>query len=89
MPGQIANSKKILRWIKDNTPNAMASVMFQYQPYFDAENHPEISRKIDREEYNEICRYAVEIALNGWIQDFTPQENLAGTHFKPGFDNIH
>jgi len=89
LPEQIENSKKVLRWIKNNTPGAMASVMFQYQPYSRANEYPEINRAVNRTEYRQIYRFAQEIEINGWIQDFTPQEKLAGAHFKPGFDNIY
>jgi putative pyruvate formate lyase activating enzyme len=89
LPNQIENSKKIMRWIKEKTPNAMASIMFQYQPYSNAIKYPEINRPVNQSEYRQICLFAEKIQLNGWIQGFTPQENLAGIHFKAGFDNIY
>jgi len=84
LPGQLCASKNILRWIKDNTPGAKTSIMFQYQPYHNAQKHPEINRKVDQNEYEEICNYIEDLELDGWVQELEPQENLAGTHFKPG-----
>ena len=89
LPGQTENSKRILRWIKENAPGAKTSIMFQYQPYGGAKKYPEINRRVGRSEYRQICRFAQDIGIEGWTQDLNPQESLAGTHLKPGFDNIH
>ena len=43
LPNHINESKTLLLWIKKNTPKALVSVMFQYQPYFRAYLHPQIN----------------------------------------------
>lgn len=84
LPGHIQESKNILTWIKQNTPEALPSVMFQYQPYFKASTYPEINRPINKDEYKEIKQFVEELGLEGgWIQEFKPQSDLAGVHFKP------
>jgi putative pyruvate formate lyase activating enzyme len=83
LPGHINESKKILGWIKQNTPQALISVMFQYQPYFKAKQYPQISRKINSCEYQEIKEFVEELGLEGWVQDFSPNEELAGINFSP------
>jgi putative pyruvate formate lyase activating enzyme len=82
LPGYIDETKKILQWIKNNTPNALVSIMFQYQPYFNAKNYPEINRIINETEYNSILKLIETYDLKGWVQDLTGQEELAGIHFK-------
>jgi putative pyruvate formate lyase activating enzyme len=87
LPGNIGNSKDILSWIQENTPRALVSVMFQYQPYFQSCLYPEINRTLDRSEYLAIRDFVQELGLDGWMQDFQPEECMAGAHFKPGFDD--
>ncbi|MCF7907691.1 MAG: radical SAM protein [Candidatus Omnitrophica bacterium] len=83
LPGYLSESKKVLNWIKDNTPKVLPSVMFQYQPYFKANTYPEINRPINKNEYKEIKQFVEELGLEGgWIQEFGPQSDLAGVHFK-------
>ena len=83
LPNYIKESKAILTWIKQNTPKALPSVMFQYQPYFKANSYPEINRPINKDEYREIKEFVEELGIEGgWIQEFQPQSSLAGVHFK-------
>ncbi len=86
LPSHIQHSKKVLKWIKDNAPQALVSVMFQYQPYYKAYQYPQVNRKINTKEYKEIKSYVKEQNIKGWIQDFTPQEDLAGPYIKPGLE---
>ena len=83
LPNYIPESKNLLSWIKENTPEALVSVMFQYQPYFKAYLYPQINRPIKYSEYQEIEKFAKEIKIEGWIQDYTPQEDMAGPYFEP------
>jgi len=50
LPGYIEESKQILSWIKQNTPGAFLSLMFQYQPYYKADKYPAINRTVSKEE---------------------------------------
>jgi len=83
LPGHIRESKSILSWIKKNTPKALVSLMFQYQPYFKAADYPGISRPISKQEYLEIKGFIENLHLKGWVQDFQPNEGLAGPYFNP------
>ncbi|MBN3040758.1 MAG: radical SAM protein [Candidatus Omnitrophica bacterium] len=86
LPGYIEESKLILKWIKDNCPRALASVMFQYQPYHQAKNFPQISRRLSFKEYEDIKSCAQRLELEGWMQEYHQKENMAGVHFQPGFE---
>ena len=83
LPNHINESKELLSWIKENTPKALVSVMFQYQPYFRAYLHPQISRPINYQEYLEIKKFVEKLELGGWVQDHNSKENLAGPYFEP------
>ncbi|MDP2924645.1 MAG: radical SAM protein [Candidatus Omnitrophota bacterium] len=81
LPSYIEESKKVISWIRKHTPQAFVSVMFQYQPYFKANGYPEINRRINNTEYQEIKDFIETIGLEGWVQDLTPKEELAGVYF--------
>ncbi len=83
LPNHVNQSKKLLSWIKGNTPRVLVSVMFQYQPYYRAYLHPQINRSINYQEYLEIKNFVEELRLGGWVQEHTPEEDLAGPYFEP------
>jgi len=83
LPNHINESKKLLSWIKENTPKVLVSVMFQYQPYLRAYLHPQINRPINYQEYLEIKKFVEELGLGGWVQDHNPKEDMAGPYFEP------
>ncbi len=85
LPNHINESKEILTWIKENVPQTPVSVMAQYQPYFKAKNYPKINRPLNFKEYSRIKELVEELELKGWLQEFTPYENLAGIYFKDKF----
>lgn len=86
-PNYPEETTRILAWIKENTPNALISIMFQYQPYFKANLFPEINRRITNVEYLQIMAYLEKLNLDGWIQDLNSEEELAGIHFKPALED--
>lgn len=85
LPTYVGETKKILSWIKENVPQALVSVMFQYHPYFKANSYPEINRRINLAEYKEVIEFLERLDIDGWVQDLYTQENLAGVYFKPSF----
>lgn len=84
LPNHITNSKKILKWIKENiNKEVYVSVMAQYFPTYKAKENKELNRKITKEEYNEIIEYMEEIGLvNGYIQELGEHEE----EYVPKFD---
>jgi len=76
LPNNIENSKQVLKWIKENTDNDVyVSVMAQYFPTFNAKNVDELSRKLTKQEYEEIenCLYNLDLD-NGYIQELGEHE---------------
>lgn len=76
LPSNIQNSKNVLKWINDNMDNnVFVSVMAQYFPTNRAKNYPEINRKLNKEEYEEIEQYLYSLNLNnGYIQELGEHE---------------
>lgn len=76
LPNHIENSKKVLRWIKDNLPSEVyVSVMAQYFPTYLAKNVENLNRKLTKEEWKEIEEYIEELEIeNGYIQELGEHE---------------
>lgn len=76
LPNEVQNSKKVLKWIKENIDsNVYVSIMAQYFPTYKAKEIPEIARKITKEEYEKIENYLYELDLeNGYIQELGEHE---------------
>ena len=76
LPNEVQNSKKVLKWIKENIgQNVYVSIMAQYFPTYKAKEIPEIARKITKEEYKKVENYLYELDLeNGYIQELGEHE---------------
>ncbi|NPV53010.1 MAG: radical SAM protein [Firmicutes bacterium] len=84
LPGQVGDSRRVLDWIRANLPlEVYVSVMSQYTPMFRAKSHPELNRRLTREEYDDVLDHFVSIGLeNGYMQE----ESSAREDFVPDFD---
>ena len=76
LPNEVQNSKKVLKWIKENIDsNVYVSIMAQYFPTYKAKEMLEIARKITKEEYEKVENYLYELDLeNGYIQELGEHE---------------
>ncbi|HOB30885.1 MAG TPA: radical SAM protein [Bacillota bacterium] len=83
LPGQIEDSKKVLRWIKEELPEGTyVSLMAQYCPVHRAKQYPEINRTLTWREYDEIVKELYDLELeDGYIQELAS----ANTEFIPDF----
>jgi putative pyruvate formate lyase activating enzyme len=75
MPNDVSGSEDIMAWIAENLPkNTYVNIMAQYTPAHKAYDYPEISRRITREEYQQVVQRARELGLTnldiqgvGWL----------------------
>ena len=76
LPNQIENSKKVLKWIKENLPEDIyISVMAQYFPIYKAKEWQELNRKLTQKEWSEIENFVQELDIeNGYIQELGEHE---------------
>ncbi len=76
LPNHIENSKKVLKWIKENiNENVYVSLMAQYFPTYRAFEEKDINRKLTKEEYKQVENYLYELNIeNGYIQDLEDNE---------------
>ena len=87
LPNEVQNSKKVLKWIKENIDsNVYVSIMAQYFPTYKAKEIPEIARKITKEEYEKVENYLYELDLeNGYIQELGDHEEEYVPNFNGKF----
>lgn len=76
LPNYIQNTKKVLKWLKDNSlPQDYISIMAQYFPTYKAEQDEFINRKLTKQEWKEIEDYIEELGFeNGFIQELGEHE---------------
>ncbi|MCL4378191.1 MAG: radical SAM protein [Actinobacteria bacterium] len=87
LPENTGEVKKSLDFIKNElSTDVYISIMAQYHPLYKAKGFPEINRRINYTEYNEIVKYAQKLGFrNGFIQDFE-NLNMKEDLFIPDFD---
>lgn len=84
LPGCKEDSKKILRWIKDNLDdNAYVSLLNQYTPLYQASQCKQLSRRLTTFEYQKVTAYFEEIGLNN---GFVQKRSAYGIQYTPNFD---
>ncbi len=72
MPSEVSGSQKVISWVAKNLPkDTYVNIMSQYHPQYKAYNYPEISRRITKEEYNNVVQKAKTLGLTnldiqGW-----------------------
>lgn len=76
LPNHLANSKKVLSLIHDTLPpSTRVSLMSQYFPKFQAQNHPLLNRPLLPEEYQEIKDLMERFEFEEyWIQEIESRE---------------
>lgn len=83
LPANRHDSMKIIKWISENVPDALVSIMSQYTPFeFIDERFSEIKRHLTKMEYNSVVRYAETLGINGYTQ----QASSVGEKYIPDFD---
>ena len=76
LPGEVDNSKQVLKWIKENLDKDIyVSIMAQYFPTYLAKYVENLNRKLTKEEYKEIENYVYELDIqNGYMQELGEHE---------------
>lgn len=84
LPGQAADSKRILRYLHTTYGDAIyISIMNQYTPLADVSGLPELNRRVTPEEYRRVLDFADRIGIkNGFMQE----DGTAVESFIPPFD---
>ena len=84
LPGQIADSKKILYHLhKTYGEDIYISVMSQYTPLPWVDAYPEINRRVTSQEYDQVVDFAI---YQGIVNGFIQEGEAASESFIPPFD---
>lgn len=76
LPNYIENSKKVLKWIKENLDSDVyVNIMAQYFPTYKAKGLKMLNRKLTQEEYEVIENFVYELDIkNGYMQELGEHE---------------
>ncbi|MBN1934327.1 MAG: radical SAM protein [Anaerolineae bacterium] len=70
LPGELAGTALVMRWLAENLPGVHVSLMDQYFPAFECVDDPLLGRKITADEYDTAFQALVGAGLdNGWVQE--------------------
>ena len=87
LPNDASGTKQSLKFIRDRiSKNSYLSIMSQYYPTFKACNFKEISRRVEKSEYDNVVDEAFSLGLNnGWVQEYeeSTDEKFLGTSIEP------
>jgi putative pyruvate formate lyase activating enzyme len=83
LPGQAADSAKLLTWLAGDLPEAHLSLMAQYTPVHRAKEFPEIARRLRAREYAPLLDLCDRLGLE---QGYRQTLNAAGEEYIPNFD---
>ena len=85
LPGETADSKRILRYLHDTYQNDIyVSILNQYTPPTDNPNLPEaLRRPVSSEEYEKVLAFADAIGIE---QGYLQEGDTADESFIPAFD---
>ena len=85
LPGQIENTRSVLRWIADTFApgTVLVSLMAQYTPCGNLEQFPELRRTLTDEEWDAALAVLAETGLeDGYVQELS----ASGEEEIPAFD---
>jgi putative pyruvate formate lyase activating enzyme len=85
LPGRLENSREALRLLKNEIPaNVPISLMSQYSPTPGVSSHPQLGRRINRREYDEILNFALKLDFENLFVQEVSDDKLT-----PDFDRTH
>ena len=84
LPGSTKDSKAVLEYLWNTYGNKIyISILNQYTPMEQIKNHPLLSRKVTKREYEKVIDYALSL---GWENAFIQEGETAKESFIPEFD---
>lgn len=84
LPGQIKDSKKVLRYLHTTFGNDIyVSIMNQYTPLPHVSSYAELNRKVTADEYDRVLKFAEAIGIE---QGFLQEGETAMESFIPAFN---
>ncbi|MEF8811766.1 MAG: radical SAM protein [Bacteroidales bacterium] len=64
LPNDVSGTKEVIAWVADNLPkDTYFHLMAQYQPNYEADEYPQINRRITNQEYRQAIQHANRMGL--------------------------
>jgi len=63
LPNNIAGTEDVLNFISKISQNTYINIMNQYRPCWQADEYPELNRRITKQEFNDAIRIAFKYGL--------------------------
>lgn len=84
LPGQTKEAKRVLRYLYETYGDTIAiSILNQYTPLSHVAAYPELNRRVEEEEYEEVVEYALALGIgHGFLQE----GQAADESFIPAFE---
>ncbi len=83
LPQGTRDAAEVVKWVGENAPWAVLSLMSQYTPGGELEGYKELNRKITKREYNKVLEVAAESPVE---TVFTQRLSSGSTEYIPPFD---
>ncbi|MBE6769712.1 MAG: radical SAM protein [Ruminococcaceae bacterium] len=83
LPQHTNDAIKVIDWFKENTPNAILSIMSQYVPMYKAEEYKTINRQITKREYDKVLNYVSDKKLS---HVYTQKRTSSDAKYIPDFN---
>ena len=83
LPSSTNDSIEIIKWLNNNTPDIVFSLMSQYVPMYKASEHKEINRRITKREYNKVLE---ECYKCDFVETYTQELSSSTKDEIPKFD---
>ena len=85
LPGARRDSRRVLRWLRENLPagSFLLSLMSQYTPCAPDARHPELNRRVTTFEYESVVEEAVRLGLTA---GYRQESGSAREEYTPPFD---
>ncbi len=84
LPGSLSDSRAVLQWMAQLPQGSfLPSLMSQYTPFYKAQEHRALRRRISTWEYRQVVDTAIELGL---VQGYMQERSSAREEYTPPFD---
>ena len=83
LPRSTNDAINVIKWVEENVPFAVLSIMSQYTPCGDLKDFPEIDRRITEREHEKVLTFAAQSKIE---TIYTQSLSSVGEQFIPSFD---
>jgi putative pyruvate formate lyase activating enzyme len=83
LPGHTKESMAVLDWLNEHKSKVWVSLMFQYTPMGEIDEHKELQRSLTRRECNKVMDYMTSLGI---VDGYAQSRQSSGEEMIPAFD---